>query len=132
MSNDVACKHVAKDFKLPAEKRNLFPAVEPDVIPGASAEGDKAIRQAISHLHQKVLGRYDAADSDEVQRTFELFAGIVQDAKDQKGLEKQESYYCRPGNRDAPGAAVADPHYTIRAWRAVVTYLLRRSEFLYE
>ena len=29
---------------------------------------------------------------------------------------------------DAP----ADPHYTIRAWRAVVTYLLRRPEFLYE
>lgn len=25
-----------------------------------------------------------------------------------------------------------DPHYTIRAWRSVVTYLLRRSEFLYE
>ena len=23
-----------------------------------------------------------------------------------------------------------DPQYTIRAWRAVVTYLLRRSEFL--
>ena len=25
-----------------------------------------------------------------------------------------------------------DPHYTIRAWRGVVTYLLRRPEFLYE
>jgi hypothetical protein len=29
---------------------------------------------------------------------------------------------------DAP----LDPHYTIRAWRGVVTYLLRRQEFLYE
>ena len=34
--------------------------------------------------------------------------------------------------KDAPGAAVSDPHYTIRAWRGVVTYLLRRPEFLYE
>jgi len=25
-----------------------------------------------------------------------------------------------------------DPNYTVRAWRAVVTYLLRRHEFLYE
>jgi hypothetical protein len=25
-----------------------------------------------------------------------------------------------------------DPHYTVRAWRAVVTYLLRQHEFLYE
>jgi hypothetical protein len=27
---------------------------------------------------------------------------------------------------------VPDPHYTVRAWRAVVTYLLRRPVFLYE
>jgi len=73
------------------------------------------------------------ADSAEVERTFRLFAGIVKDASEQKGLEKQETYDCRPAsNKDAPGAAVADPHYTIRAWRGVVTYLLRRSEFLYE
>ena len=25
-----------------------------------------------------------------------------------------------------------DPSYTIRAWRGVLTYLLRRPEFLYE
>ena len=71
-------------------------------------------------------------DSAEIERTLQLFAGIVKDASERKGLEKQESYYCRPHNRDAPGAAVADPHYTIRAWRGVVTYLLRRAEFLYE
>ena len=29
-------------------------------------------------------------------------------------------------------SAVPDPHYTVRAWRAVVTYLLRQEEFLYE
>ena len=30
------------------------------------------------------------------------------------------------------GQRVDDRHYTLRAWRAVVTYLLRRQEFLYE
>jgi hypothetical protein len=132
LSNDVACKHVAQDFRRPAAQRRLFPGIEPAVVPGASAEGDRAIRQAIVHLHEMILGRYDAADSPEVERTFRLFAGIVQDASGQKGLEKQEIYSCRPGNKDAPGAAVSDPHYTIRAWRGVVTYLLRRPEFLYE
>jgi hypothetical protein len=132
LSNDVACKHVARDFALPAEKRNLFPGVEPHIVPGASTEGDATIRKAVAHLHEKILGRYDAADSDDVQRTFGLFAAIVKDAKEQKRLEKQETYHCRPGNRDAPGAAVSDPDYTIRAWRGVVTYLLRRHEFLYE
>src|SRR5262249_62277248 len=77
LSDDVACKHVAKDFKLAASERKLFPGIEASVLPGASAEGDKKIRQAIVFLHQKILGRYDAADSAEVERTFQLFADIV-------------------------------------------------------
>ena len=133
LSNDVACKHVARDFARPASERQLFPGIEPGVVPGASSAGDRAIRKAIAHLHEKILGRYDDANSVEVERTFKLFAGIVKDASEKKGLDKQENYFCRPANnKDAPGAAVADSHYTIRAWRGVVTYLLRRSEFLYE
>jgi hypothetical protein len=55
-------------------------------------------------------------------------AGIVSNAAGKKGFEKQEIYSCRQ-NLVQP---VPDPHYTVRAWRAVVTYLLRRQEFLYE
>jgi hypothetical protein len=132
LSNDVACKHVARDFKRPAKERRFFSRVDPETLPGNSAESDKAIRETITHLHEVILGRYDAVDSTEVERTFKLFADIVSDAKEQKGIEKQESYYCRAGNPDTKGSAVPDPHYTIRAWRAVVTYLLRRQEFLYE
>lgn len=127
LSNDVACRHVARDFARPARERLLFPEIEPDVLPGTSAAGDQAIRRAIVHLHQHVLGRTDAPDSAEVDRTFKLFAAIVADAKAQKGVEKREAYACRQG-----GAVTEDPHYTVRAWRAVVTYLLRRHEFLYE
>jgi hypothetical protein len=134
LSNDVACKHVARDFGRPASERRLFPGIEPNVVPGASIEGDKKIRNAIVNLHEKILGRYDAADSAEVERTFKLFAAIVKDASERKGLDRQESYSCRPDRPDVRGAKVQtdDPHYTIRAWRGVVTYLLRRSEFLYE
>ena len=127
LSNDVACKQVARDFARPAAERRLFPGIEPNVVPGASPEGDRAIRGAIARLHERILGRYDAPDSTEVERTFKLFAGIIADAKAKKGIEKREAYACRQG-----GAVADDPHYTIRAWRAVVTYLLRRSEFLYE
>ena len=45
-----------------------------------------------------------------------------------KGFDKQENDDCRQ-NLVPP---VPDPNYTVRAWRAVVTYLLRRQEFLYE
>jgi hypothetical protein len=128
LSNDVACKHVARDFARPAAQRRLFPGIEPTVIPGASPEGDRAIRKAIVHLHEKVLGRYDDVDSPEIERTFRLFGGIVKDASEQKGLDKRENYFCRQGTPAPPD----DPNYTIRAWRGVVTYLLRRAEFLYE
>ena len=133
LSNDVACRNVAKDFARPASERRLFPSVDPQTVPGTSPESDAAIRKTIVRLHERILGRYDVPDSAEVDRTFKLFAGIVADAKGQKkGFDKQEIYFCRPGNRDAPGSKVEDPHYTVRAWRGVVTYLLRRSEFLYE
>jgi hypothetical protein len=132
LSNDVACKHVARDFVRPAAERKLFPDVEPSVIPGASAGADRRIREAISRLHERILGRYDAPDSAETTRTFELFAGIVKEAGERKGIEGQETYHCRPRDKDLPGASADDKHYTIRAWRGVVTYLLRRPEFLYE
>jgi hypothetical protein len=128
LANDVACRHVVRDFALKPAERRLFPSIEPGVVPGSSPEADAAIRRAIVHLHKLVLGRYDAADSDEVARTFDLFAGIVADAQGQKGIENLEAYSCRA---NVPGAP-ADPAYTIRAWRGVVTYLLRRPEFLYE
>jgi hypothetical protein len=129
LANDVACKQTALDFSRAPAKRLLFPEIEPDVVPGASPEADAKIRRAIAHLHERVLGRYDATDSAEVERTYKLFTGIVADAAaKRKGFDGQENYFCRQG-LDAP---VADPKYTVRAWRAVVTYLLRRPEFLYE
>lgn len=128
LANDVACRHTIRDFARASSERRLFPGIEPDVIPGKSPEGDAAIRQAIMHLHALVLGRDDDADSAEVDRTFALFADIVSAAREQKGLDKRESYYCRRETPDLP----EDPQYTIRAWRSVLTYLLRRPEFLYE
>jgi hypothetical protein len=128
LANDVACRNVALDFSRDAGKRILFPDIEPDVLPGVSPETDARIRRAIAHLHERVLGRYDAIDSPEVDRTFALFASVVADAVGRGRIEQQEIWYCRQG-LERP---VADPHYTLRAWRAVVTYLLRRHEFLYE
>jgi hypothetical protein len=128
LANDVACRETALDFSRAPADRRLFPDIEPDVLPGASPEADAKIRQAIVRLHSIVLGRYDAADSPEVDRAYRLFAGIVADAAARKDIDSQENWSCRQGLL----APVPDPKYTVRAWRAVVTYLLRRPEFLYE
>ena len=130
MANDVACKNVAADFSLPPEERRLFPGIEPDVVPGEDEKSDEQIRRAIVHLHELLLGRFDTVDDPEVQRTYDLFAGIVKDASSREGISKVESYSCQTLADKTPRDP--DPHYTIRAWRAVVTYLLRQHEFLYE
>ena len=128
LSNDVACRNIVRDFMKEPAQRRLFPDIEPSVLPGSSPESDAAIRRAIAHLHELLLGRHDAVDSAEVTRTFDLFAGIITDAQANGRFEKAENYFCRANIPDAP----TDPHYTIRAWRGVLTYLLRRQEFLYE
>src|SRR5207244_10456083 len=71
----------------------------PIFLPGSSREADAAIRRAIVHLHERVLGRHDAPDSAEVARTFDLFAGIVADARTAKGIDKREAYHCRANVR---------------------------------
>jgi hypothetical protein len=128
LANDVACRNTALDFSRQPEARLLFPEIEPDVLPGASPETDAKIRNAIVHLHQRVLGRFDEPDSPEVERTFQLFAGVVADAAEREGIDRRESWTCRQNLE----SEVPDPHYTVRAWRAVLTYLLRQPEFLYE
>ena len=128
LANDVACRETALDFSRKPADRRLFPGIETDVVPGSSPEADAKIRNAIVYLHQRVLGRFDKVDSPEVTRSFQLFASIVNDAAERKNLEKQEIYSCRQ-NLLQP---VPDPKYTVRAWRGVITYLLRQSEFLYE
>lgn len=128
LANDVACKQTALDFSRPPAERKLFPGIEPDVLPGDSPEADAKIRHAIVHLHERVLGHHDKPDSPEVDRTYGLLAGIISDAKGRGKISPDENYSCRQGLL----APVPDPKYTVRAWRGVVTYLMRRHEFLYE
>lgn len=130
MANDIACKNVAADFSLPQEDRRLFPGIQPNVVPDATSESDQQIRSAIVHLHRLLLGRFDTTEDPEVQRTYDLFAGIVKDANSREEIEPRESYSCQALADKTPRDL--DSNYTIRAWRAVVTYLLRQHEFLYE
>ncbi len=127
MANDVACEHVAKDFRLPPAERRLFPSVELTDLPSdPAAEG--SLRKAISDLHFQLLGREDEPESNSVTETLELLREVHASAKQQTGLPTNESYFC--GGREEFRSE--DPLFTLRSWRAVVTYLLRQREFLYE
>jgi hypothetical protein len=126
LANELGRNRVHPDFQKPAAERVLFPHVEPTDLPGASAEADAAINRTVVYLHERILGRHDAPNSPDVKRTERLFADIVAEAKRRKesGVKNEEPR--------SNFSSAADPNYTIRAWGGVVTYLLRRPEFLYE
>lgn len=127
MANDVACYHVARDFRKAPSDRILFPNVEPSIVPNDD-DANRKIREGMVHLHRLILGQQRAINSPEIDRTFELFSSILDDARSTGYFEPRETYYC--GGRE--DYYTEDKFYTIRAWRAVVTYLLRQHEFLYE
>jgi hypothetical protein len=127
LANDVACHHVARDFRRETSERLLFSSIEPSVVPGDDMSNQR-IRQTIVSLHQRLLGQDLVADDPEIARTFQLFTGIIADANAQGRFEPRETYFC--GGREE--FRTEDPLYTIRAWRGVVTYLLRQHNFLYE
>jgi len=128
MANDIACLHVTPDFMLEPSKRRLFPHVEKNIVPGTNPADDLKIYKSIVHLRKYLLDRHESLDHPEVKRTFNLFAEVIAEAKKRKGIDKRDTYHCGR----VEGKRVDDPNYTLRAWRAVVTYLLRQQEFLYE
>lgn len=127
LANDVACYHVARDFRRETSERLLFSSIEPSVVPGDDMSNQR-IRQTIVSLHQRLLGQDLVAEDPEIERTFQLFTGIIADTNAQGRFEPRETYFC--GGREE--FRTEDPLYTIRAWRGVVTYLLRQHSFLYE
>jgi len=113
---------------LEPSKRRLFPYIEKNIVPGANPADDLKIYKSIVHLRKYLLDRHGTIDQPEVKRTFNLFAEVIAEAKKRKEIDKRDTYHCGR----VEGKRIDDSHYTLRAWRAVVTYLLRQQEFLYE
>lgn len=122
-AGDAACQRVPEELLVgPVQTLPLFPEVD------AQTTDEVAIRDNLAHLHWMLLGQPDEPDSSEVDRSFALFEAVRAGgvgriaAGDESG---DVVYSCRPSSGSS-----ADPDYVVRAWQAVVTYLLRRPEFL--
>ena len=147
MANEVACWNTARDFTEPAALRNLFPYVDP----GFEPEDDngfeipavtEAIRVNIQHLHWRLLGEKLELTDPEIDRTYALFLEVWRDGK--RGIGLGEYPVALPGGCQAntdfwTGQSLGDaeriqndPTYTIRAWMAVLTYMLSDYRFLHE
>jgi hypothetical protein len=148
MANEMSCTAVPQDFAKPSAERRLFPLVEPNFQPedGNGFEipaSASAIRANIQYLVQRMWGEYLDINDPEIDRIFGLYVEVWKDG--QAGLripEGEEGSYgtglgCRAEQDYWTGDALAnpvtdDPNYTIRAWMAVMTYMLSDFRFVTE
>lgn len=152
MANELACYAVPHDFWLPASERRLFLFVDKDTNP-YNEEGllDQSalnlIRQNIQFLHEYLLGEALSSESPELQHTFDLFMNVLNRGRQYILSNSGEWWAVRlpdscdrtrdfQGNdlKDVNGEDLRllyDRQYVIRAWMAVLAYLLADYRFLY-
>jgi hypothetical protein len=146
MANEMACFAVPRDFTKDKELRNLFPHVELSYLPEDRngfevPESVAAIRKNIRYLHYKILGEVLEPGSAEEEATYQLFLQTWREGIN--GVRNEQISQDLPGycqatydfdtNMDLPQSlrVTRDSSYTVRAWMAVVTYLLADWRFLY-
>lgn len=148
MANELACYAVPHDLWLPAEQRRLFLYVDSETSPyndDGYLDADRlaAIRKNIQYLHNYLLGENLALGSAELGFTEQLFMDSINRGR-QLILNSGGDWSAvhLPGScdrtRDLNGESLADDEqlkldsqYVIRAWMAVLAYLLSDYRFLY-
>ncbi len=148
MANELACYAVPHDMWLPESERRLFLYADHEVSPyNDSGYLDDAallrIRQNIQYLHNHLLGENLAEGAQELQFTEHLFMDVVNRGRqlilgsggDWNAVHLHGS--C-DRTRGLDGESLEDEErlrrddqYVIRAWMAVVAYLLADYKFFY-
>ncbi len=145
MANEMACWYTAQDFVAPANARRLFPHVEVDMVPEDANGFDipaaaEAIKANIAYLHQRLLHEY-VPDPDELERTYQLFLEVWRDGRAGVVSEEYDAslpWECQANTDPKTGEDYPedqrmgrDEDYVVRAWMAVVTYMLSDYKFLH-
>ena len=132
LANEMACPLAVKDFSRSRKARTLFPLVEPSDVPGVPAS-EAAIRNNIAWLHFWLLGEVLAEGDPEIERTYALFRDVW---SERVRLKKNTNLRWGGGactmDFDAGTYIDNDEQQTIRAWMAVLTYLMSDVRFIYE
>ncbi len=141
MANEVSCLATPLDFSRAPADRLLMPLVDIEDLPG-TPESDAAIRANAVHLHEQLLGESLDDGDPEIDRTVALFEAVLNDGRARlvdpvAPISTSLPAMCQPTMDPLTAMPVAvpvteDPGYTVRAWMAVVTYLLGDAKFLYE
>jgi hypothetical protein len=147
MANEVACGVTAWDLSRPAAERKLFPFVEVTTTPESdSGSSDSAavsaIQQNLQYLHSRVLGENLELSDPELLRSYQLFLDTWNEGRAKVASEELSDnivWQCQARQNPYTGEDLPDTErldkdekYTVRAWMAVMSYLLSDYKFLYE
>lgn len=142
MASEMACEYAAVDLAAPRASRRLFPYVDRDRVPGgdASAASEADVLKTLQHLHARILGEELDTSDPELRATYDLLVKAQRDgaaAIAAGRAARQLGARCRADYVYATGQAVSggfsdDSNYMVRAWQAVLTYLLLDYKFLFE
>ena len=105
-------------------------------------EAAASLRGAMVHLHRYLLDEDWAVDDREIEATWLLWNDVWRTGRDgviagelPSALPSQcrhEREYWSGEALDDAEKLVEDPRYTVRAWMAVISYLLLDYRFLYQ
>ncbi len=148
MASELACYATGEDFTRPLNERLLFPYVQQSFVPDTH---ENEIKQNIVHLHAWFLNEELLLNDEEVQHTYDLFVAAHTALKDSddKTLKKGvagvrgggpgcDGYVInsvdpvRGGYRTRSGRLQSDQHYTVKAWMAVVNYLMLDPRYIHD
>ncbi len=161
MAIQMACASTAQDFmrKRSPElnERLMFPYVSMETQPEdgegfTNASNVAAIKKNIQYLHWRFLGEEISVEGEEATATYNLFYQVWKSGNDLLAADAldNELYDPRPttdlsscrGERlpdtneyiawNDPRRINSDPNYTVRAWMAVLTYLMSDYRFIFE
>ncbi len=147
MSNEVSCVAAPFEFSQAKSQRVLFKYVDIETTPISDDGTDnldaiKNIKKNIQYLHQRMWGSRPALDDAEVETTYNLFLETWREGLQgvaSKAVSDRLPYACgarrNPITREELPEGQRfdqDSRYTVRAWMAVLTYLMSDYQFLYE
>jgi len=144
MANEMACQVTARDFTEPATRRRFFPFVETSTLPINEAgfpepEAELKIRKNLAHMHYHVLGEVLEPNDPEITRSFNLYVQTLQEGRLKMAAGDLTGDFACRATTNLQGVELPedlqirrDDNYNIRAWMAVVTYLMADFKFLYE
>lgn len=123
LAYQISCEVTAADFAKAPASRALFPQVAiADTPPGATEN----IRNNIQYLHKRILGEELALDDPQITRAFDLF--VAARSVSTTGALVSEC----AGGLAAQDPIRVDANGTVRAWQAVLAYLLSDFRFYFE